>query len=437
MLKDDLRKHLLQSCPEYDLKRWYDPLGLERIESDRVLVVTFPHAFFSEWFTQNAQSLFERQVGAFLGSGYVMRYTCRNTASCGGKPGRFTHKTSIIDFPFGHKFTFDSFFVNEKNYFPLALSKEVSKKGEIKYNPFIICGASGTGKTHLLRAMANEIGRKKAKKNIFLGSVDDLKNIYTVKFPNDKYQARKFLSSFTWIFIDDFQNIKSHYDLEQELIILFNTFYDNKKQMVFCCADKFSKYDFLEPTLKSRLEWGLVVNLKTPDLDVRVRFVEDHVRRKKLPLAKDQIITLAKRFESIRSLRGALLKIDAFREHVKGDMSDGDFMKLIRRGDAKKAPEVTSEQILSVVSGHFQVPIKDLLGAKRHKNVVFARQVAMTLCRTLLGVSYPALGTIFGGKDHSTVLYSIRKINTLQASNKDTKNMLTALTKTCLQSGQS
>lgn len=436
VLKDDLRRHLLRACPEEDLKRWFDPLDMEIIEPIQVFSVAFPHVYFAQWFTDNVQNFFEEQVGRFIGQGYILQYNCRNAGQRAKGLRAFAESTASIDFPFGHQFTFESFFVNEKNYFPLALAKEISKNGEIKYNPFIICGPSGSGKTHLLRSMANEIARQNAKERSFLGGVDDLNNIFTVKFPGDRYKARKYLESFKWLFVDDFQNIKKYKELEQDLIILFNVFHDNAKQMIFCSADKVSNCNFLDPTLKSRLEWGLMVNLKMPDLDVRVRFVENHCRRKKLSLTKDQILTLARRFESLRSLSGMLLRFDAFREHVHGDISEKDFKRLILLSDEKKIPEITSDQILTAVSAHFQIPVKDLLGNKRHKNVAFARQVAMTLCRQLLGISYPALGNLFGGKDHSTVLYSIRKINKLQTDDRDTKNMLADLSKKCRQGSQ-
>lgn len=410
---------------------------MEIIEPIQVFSVAFPHAYFAQWFNDNVQDYFEKQVSEFVGQGYILQYNCKNAGLSAKGLRPFAETTASIGFPFGHQFTFESFFANEKNYFPLALAKEISKHGEIKYNPFIICGGSGSGKTHLIRSMANEISRQNARDKVFVGAMDDIHNIFTVKFPLDRYQARKYLESFTWLFVDDFQNIKKYKELEQELILLFDAFHDAGKQMVFCCADKVASYDFLDPTLKSRLEWGLVVNLKAPDLDVRLRFVENHCRRKKLALTKDQMVTLAKRFESLRSLSGMLLRFDAFREHVRGDISEKDFRRLILLTEEKKGPETTPDQILAAVSAHFQIPVKDLLGAKRHKTVAYARQIAMTLCRQLLGLSYPALGNLFGGKDHSTVLYSIRKINTLQANDKDTKNLLISLSKKCRQSGQS
>lgn len=436
MLKDALRQHLSRACPEQELKRWFDPLEVEVIEPIQVFSVEFPHAYFAQWFGQSVQDFFEKEVGHFMGPGYVMQYHCRAVQNQGGKTAPFTDLVSHIDFPFGHGFTFETYHANEKNFFPVALAREVAKSAEVKYNPFIICGASGTGKTHLLRAIANHLSRHNDKQRIFFGTVEDIENIFTVKFPGRTYEARKFLQSFDWLCVDDFQSMRKHVHLQEELILLFNMFHDRKKQMVFSSSERISTFDFLDPTMRSRLEWGLVVHLKDPDLDVRVDFVETTNRTRKLGLDHDKTLTLARRFENIRKLRGILLKIEAYREHLQRDrLTEPEFRRIIRQSDDRRGANLTPDHIVSVTAAHFQVEVKDIMGSKRHKNVVLARQTAMTLCRALLGMSFPALGKFFGGKDHSTVLYSIKKMQSLQSDNEDTKKLFQTLSKKCRQPG--
>nr|WP_249115162.1 DnaA/Hda family protein [Desulfolutivibrio sulfodismutans] len=416
------------------MKRWYDPLEVEVIEPIQVFSVEFPHPYFAQWFGQGIQDLFEKEVGQFMGPGYVMQYHCRTITMNGIKESPFTEIISHIDFPFGHSFIFETFFANEKNFFPLSLAREVANNAIIKYNPFIICGFSGSGKTHLLRAIANDLSRRNDNKKIFYGTLDDIKNIFEVKFPGKPYEARKYLQGFEWLFVDDFQLLKKHLDLQEELTILFNMFYDRKKQMVFSSSERISSFDFLDPTLRSRLEWGLVVHLKEPDLDVRVDYTENINKKNKLGLDHDKILTLARRFENIRKLRGVLLKIDAYRAHMQREhLSETEFRRLIRQSDERKGANLTADHIVSVAATHFQVDINDIMGAKRNKNVVLARQTAMALCRTLLGMSYPALGKYFGGKDHSTVLYSIKKVTQLHGVNEDAKKLFQTLLKKCRQ----
>ncbi len=270
---------------------------------------------------------------------------------------------------------------------------------------------------------------------IFHGSVGDIQNRYAASPPESRHLVRAAFQAYDWLFIDELTDIARAPDLEQELISLFNAFHDAGRQMVFSSTERASSCDFLDPTLRSRLEWGLMVHLKAPDLDVRIHFVEQANRDKRLGLSREQTLTLASRFESFRRLEGVLLRIEAFRQHAGRELTEADFLRHIRLSEDKKVPELTPERILEVASSHFGLTVRDLIGQSRRKELVFARQAAMALCRSLLGMSYPALGKLFGGKDHSTVLYSIRKFQQLQDDDQDTKQLFRQLAKKCRQSG--
>jgi len=171
--------------------------------------------------------------------------------------------------------------------------------------------------------------------------------------------------------------------------------------------------------------------LEGPDLEVRTAFVEQANRDMRLGLTREQVLTLASRFEGFRRLEGVLLRIEAFRNHSGRDLTEADFLRHVRLSEDSNAPEITPERILTVAAGHFGLAVADLIGHSRKKELVFARQTAMTLCRALLGMSYPALGKLFGGKDHSTVLYSIKKFQKLQDDNEETKHLFRQLSKIC------
>lgn len=432
VFKDDFRQHLSRSCPEQDLRRWFDPLDLEVSEPDQTFRVSFPHAFFAAWFDTSVKELFERQIGQFLGPGYVVRYLTKNGPGGPERAPAFLEKTAATtDFPFGNQFTFDTFLANEKNHFPLALAQEVSRNREVRYNPFLVCGPSGSGKTHLLRAMANAVAKGQDSDSIFYGSIGDIQNLYAAKA--QPVEARACMQAHDWLFIDELTDIRRAPDLQRELIVLFNAFHDAGKQMVFSSTERVTSCDFLDPTLRSRLEWGLMVHLKTPDLDVRIAFVEQANRDMRLLLSREQVLTLASRFDEFRRLEGVLLRIEAFRKHSGRDLTEADFLRHIRLSEDRSVPELTPQRILAVTAGHFGLAEADLIGHSRRKELVFARQTAMALCRALLGMSYPALGKLFGGKDHSTVLYSIRKFQQLQKDNEETKQLFRKLSQTCRQ----
>jgi chromosomal replication initiator protein len=169
IVKHSLRQHLLQTSTDAELKRWFDPLHLVYEEESKRVVVGFPHPFFAKWFESAVQDRFEAQLNMFLGNGYLVSYRDNGSADrqTGVRPAEVVKR---IDFPFGQEFTFDTFLINKKNYFPIASAREVAKQSASLFNPFIICGPGGSGKTHLIRSVANEISKKHDYSTIFMGS---------------------------------------------------------------------------------------------------------------------------------------------------------------------------------------------------------------------------------------------------------------------------
>jgi chromosomal replication initiator protein len=145
------------------------------------------------------------------------------------------------------------------------------------------------------------------------------------------------------------------------------------------------------------------------------------------------VLTLAQRFQNFRALGGILIKLLAFRELVRKDISARDFEQILSNTEERDQPQITTEAVIETVCQHYQVSRKDVLGEDRRQNIALARQVAMYLCRQMLGLSYPALGRAFGGKDHSTVIYSVKKITDLQDDSKEMKLLLKDLKVRCRQ----
>lgn len=429
-----LRDHLLQTCSEEELQRWFDPLQVTIQPGKRRAVVVFPHGFFARWFEGTIQEKFEAQLNGFLDGEYTIRYESPRNGAKGSRT--MESSTKAVGFPFDSKFIFDTFLVNRKNYFPLASAREVTKQTGTLFNPFIICGQNGSGKSHLMRAIANEISKKSDPSSVLLLSIDELKNLYSTTFGGDVFRARNHIFGFDYLFVDDFHQIQKYDGMQQEMVIVFNHFHDRKKQMVFCCQGKLSAHDYLDPVLLSRLEWGLMVSLKQPDLEVRIDYIREQAKRKKLQLSKEQILTLAQRFKDFRYLQGILIKLVAFRELVRKDLSKRDFEHILNNTEEKTTETLKSGHIITLVADHFGVSVTDIKGAKRHAHIAQARQVSMYLCKKLLPVSYPALGRVFGGKDHSTVLYSVKKMEQLREDDNDLNNLLKELKRKCLLYGR-
>ena len=430
-MKETLRQHLGQSCSNQEIRQWFDPLGISTNDQEKRLRVTFPHALFAEWFAANMQARFEEQVSRVLGPGYVLDYGFPAEESLRGAamPG---HKRTMTGLPFGLAFTFENFLVGKGNQFPYDLVREVVEKRDAVYNPLVLFGVSGSGKSHLLKAMGNELSKTLEKERIFLGNMEDVRAIYA-RHGSDTVAARQECCGYDYFLVDDFQAVNDYNGLHNELLAIFDHCHTRHKQMVFCLSTTIHDQEGLPTTIQSRLNASLKVNLKEPDLDILVKFINRMCRNKRISLTKSQVLTLAQRFRDFRSLQGILLKLFAFKNLVQSDITEKVFHKIIDpTSDTQSPSPVTPEQVIEVVAREFEIQPRDILGQARKRDVVQARQTAMFLCRELMGSSFPQLGRIFGGKDHSTVMHSVKKIDRLQSINKEMKTMLTRLKKTCL-----
>lgn len=417
----EIRDVLCEQFPEKDIRKWFDPLEISCNES--TLLVIFPHVFFLNMFLDTFKEPFERAVSKCFQKEMHTEYTVLHTTN---KKNTLTNtiQPSIPPTLNETSFTFDTFFVNHKNYFPLASAKEVVEKNAI-YNPFILYGESGSGKTHLCKAMFNAFTQKYSEKKIFFGSFEDLRKVYT-----QKEKSLRSLTSYEIFILDDFHEMQSFPEMQHDFLFIFNAFHDQKKQIVLTTSERIGSLDFLEPCLKSRLEWGLMVTLKQPDLDVRLQFVQTTCKDRNIELTTDQMLTLAQHFFDFRSLQGCLLKILAFQKLVSPRMEQDDFQNILQGLESPKT-EITHDLIISIVAENMNVPEVDIFSAKRHHNIVLARQTAMYLCRKLLKYSFPHIGSVFGGKDHSTVIYACRKIEKLKREDPDIKGLLHVLSKQC------
>jgi chromosomal replication initiator protein len=326
---------------------------------------------------------------------------------------------------------FTAFIANAKNAFPLAAAKEIAEqRADVAYNPFLLCGRSGTGKSHILRSMAATLKQGQTGNRVILASAARFcaDNPAWVRHPELFWQQCDVL------LLDDIQDIAGQNAWQQKLVSCIDacpsaaspsTGARRGGQMVFACTGQPQALKALDERLRSRLESGLVVELMEPDLDVRMRYLQAMCKERNMSLSRDQLLFIAQRCSQFRLLQGLLLKVAAFCSVTGCELSQADLENIVRTGVADKTPGCL--EILGEVARAMNLRPEDVLGGKRRPDLVLARQVSMYICRRKLGLSYPELGRAFGGKDHSTVIHAIKKIKKNLVSDKALQQMVTEL----------
>lgn len=311
------------------------------------------------------------------------------------------------------------FVCNSKNAFPVKIMHAIaSDRPGSQYGKVLLTGKSGTGKSHLLQAMVSLMAMSVEKSRIVCDNA--------LHFLHDKnaLSCRSFWDQASVIMLDDIQDLVPEMSCQESLVALMESCPPSCQLVLVFSGDSALLQRFGE-RLATRLGDCLALNLLEADLDVRVRFMEVEARRLALDIDHQTVIYLAQHCRDIAAVRGILQKIQAFTAVHKRRMSHNDMVNILHTGKTGDVPE--HRAIINRVAKSMGIRAEDILGDKRRQNVVQARQLSMYICRKSLGLSFPELGKLFGGKDHSTVVYSVNKIQKMIDSNKEMQNLVTQL----------
>lgn len=396
-------------------------MALHLLGEGDCLRVVFPHALFAPWFLEHKKKSFEKTVHACFPETFTHIFYTLNTEPKEKKKKQTPSKDipqeeSILNA--SDEYTFENFVHNQKNSLPLGTLKRIATSGPGRlFNPVILCGGTGTGKTHLLHALANTLPSK-GKLNIL--SARELTDFFAEEAnPHDFWKRN------TALFIDDIHGIKDSPILQETLIYFFDACPKNR-QLFLTFLGTPEKLDSFDQRLASRMKSGLVLTLTEPDIDVRLKFAQAQCSDSHLELTHQQLLCIAQNSSLCRHVQGLILRIQAYQK-IHGRLPQGDLEAIVQHGAIDHT--LSTQDILSCVSEHMHVSVDAILSTKRQADLVLARQMAMYICRNRLGLSYPELGKIFGGKDHSTVIHAIKKITQLLAEKADLHQLFTAITK--------
>lgn len=426
---------------------WLAPVRCEGLEGDAV-VLRIPNRFYADWITNHYNDLLlDALAEVWLDAtdspsrlrfeidealqAPPKRVELETPARPRARPAVRRDPTPVRFTDLNPKYSFDNFVVGPSNQLAHAACVAVGDAPGKRYNPLFIYGGVGLGKTHLMNAMGHTILRDKPDAVILYLSAERFTNEFIWSLQNHRIDEfrRRYREQCDVLLMDDIQFLAGRDQTQEEFFHTFNALYHSDRQIVVTSDVYPQQIVEMEERLISRFQSGMVADIQPPELDTRIAILKKKAEAEKIHLTDDVALFIAQHVKSnVRELEGTLLRI-AVKAELLGRGIDLDLAK-----ESLRASLPTNEQALTVedvqraVCTYFNIKLGDLKSKRRHRAVSYPRQVAMYLCRQRLGTSYPELGERFGGKDHTTVMSAVRKIDGLvEAEDEQTQRALEAV----------
>ena len=338
-------------------------------------------------------------------------------------------------------YTFDNFVVGNSNKFAHAAALSVAENPGKMYNPLFLYGESGLGKTHLMHAIGNYIQNHSNKRVLYVTSEQFIQDFIKTNRKDDEESNFNYVDFFKnkyrnidVLLIDDIQFLGGATKTQSEFFHTFNNLYNDSKQIIISSDRSPNDLKVLEDRLRTRFNWGLEVNIFPPDFDLRSAIIRKKIAAEKLEndIPDDVIEYIASNTgTNVRQLEGAITRLVAYSSMMGSAKIDLDLaMEALKDTISTGITEKNDvARIQKIVSEYFSISVEDIRSKKRSSNIAFPRQIAMYLCRVMTSESFPRIGIEFGGKDHSTVMHSVEKIETEIKVNKDLANIIEKLKK--------
>ena len=389
---------------------WINSLNI--YQEGNSLKIYFPHKFFANWFFTYKKKLFEAVSKKCLRNKSInflyIGYSTDDLKKYLDESSEENNITDDILFDvinskeYKDK-NFTNFIYNINNDFELKTLITISENDPCSlYSPVLICGDPGVGKTHLLVAISKKMIERNEKDILIVPS----KKINAI---SKIIYNESFLSKYQCVMIDGIDSLVDSLDGQALLIDLLDICYDNIQLFFTCCGNK-DIIDLLNYRLRSRINRGLILYIKAADFNVRINFIKMYCRQNELEFNSKQIIFLAQNSETIRDIYGLFLRIKTLLEIESQNIENINLQKIIDTKDIDINTIIRYKEIIQLVAEHFNITVDDIMGHKRIPSISIPRQISMYICRTTLGLELKEIGRIFGGKDHSTILYSINRI---------------------------
>ncbi len=445
---DDILLYLKEEHDIMDVsyRTWLLPLQIYDMDGDKAVIIVPDSAMIR--YIRRKYGLFlkvaiEEKTGIECEVDFISKEEAEKSASLGKKQASSEKQPSEISQEalqsanLNPKYTFDTFVVGANNNLAHAASLAVAESPGEVYNPLFIYGGVGLGKTHLMHSIAHFILKNNVNAKILyvtsekftnelIDAIRNKNNITTTEF-REKYRNNDVL------LIDDIQFIIGKESTQEEFFHTFNTLYEAKKQIIISSDKPPKEIETLEERLRSRFEWGLTVDIQSPDYETRMAILRKKEEMEGYDIDNEVIKYIATNIKSnIRELEGALTKIVALSKLGKGhetitiELAEEALKDLISPNAVR---EITPESIIQTVSDHFGITPLDIASQKRNRDIVIPRQIVMYLCRTMIDIPLQTIGKYMGGRDHTTIIHGAEKITNEMAKNDSLRNTVEILKK--------
>ncbi|MFM2390952.1 MAG: chromosomal replication initiator protein DnaA [Pseudomonadota bacterium] len=441
-VKSELQKRIGKN----NFVTWIEPLTL-RAMADGTASFEVPTTFFGDWVKRNYGDHIQSHMNKNGAAVERLEFVVVQNTAVAAQPaarkaapvarngrGRSAADGDLPSAPLDSRFTFDSFVVGKPNELANAAARRVAEGGPVTFNPLFLYGGVGLGKTHLMHAIAHELhARQPELRVLYLSAEQFMYQFVQALRDRSVMDFKSLFRSVDVLMVDDVQFIAGKDSTQEEFFHTFNALVDQNKQIVISADRAPGEIKDLEDRIKSRLQCGLVVDLHPTDYELRLGVLQQkaeyyRAQYRGLAIADGVLEFLAHRITTnVRVLEGALTRLFAFASlvgrEITLELTQDCLSDILRASDRK----VTIEEIQRRVAEHYNVRLSDIVGPKRLRTIARPRQIAMYLAKQLTPRSLPEIGRRFGGRDHTTIMHGIRRIEELMATDSQLSDDLQLL----------
>ncbi len=425
---EQVKERIAGQISSESYQNWIARTVFHRMDGD-TLFVTAPNAATKEWMESEYSDLTRSAVQALQLPVRQVRFELAGrfvgAADSVSREGLFAPPDSQLN----PKFTFDSFVVGTCNQFAHAAAKAVATMPSRSYNPLFIYGGVGMGKTHLMHAIGRALLDNFSGMRIAYTSSERFVNEMIACIKTDRMATfHQHYRSADILLVDDIQILAGKERTQEEFFHTFNELYDHQKQIVISSDSPPKNIPGLVERLRSRFEWGLIVDVQPPDLETKMAILDKKAEAEGVDLPQDVRIFIATKTKSnVRELEGALIKLIAYSSVTDSPINMAMAQQALKYLTHNQERKVSLEMIIRLVADRFQLQPTQLKQKTNAHQIAFPRQVAMYLIKELTHASLPEIGRAFGGKHHTTVLHSVQKIEDLRQKDPDLNRTIHSL----------